>query len=133
VSITFAAVEAVAQENISAIKSAALDLQNLSAQDIFSALGEVFARLVPALKPERLDIIRTEVRAADGPNTVRVAVADIGDALMVKCDPQLAATKIAEHARCLAQEPDNWAGVVWETVEAAGRSWRRLEIKANWS
>ena len=132
VSITFAAVDAVAQQDVSAIKASALQLKQLSAQDIFGALGDVFTRIRPALKPEQLDIISAEIGAADGPVSVRQAVADIGDALMIKCDPQLAATKIAEHATHLAGEQGEWAGIVWETVEAAGRSWRRLEIKANW-
>jgi len=132
VSITFAAVEAVARQDIPAIKASALQLQQLSAQDIFGALGDVFKKIQPALKPEQLDIIRVEIGAADGPASVRQAVADIGSALLVTCDPQLAATKIAEHATQMAEEQDKWAGVIWETVEAAGRSWRRLEIKANW-
>ena len=132
ISVTFAAVEAVAQEDVPTIQASALQLQQLSAQDIFGALGDVFKRIRPTLKPEQLEIIHAEIGAADGPESVRQAVADIGEALLINCDPQLAARKIAEHATHLANEQDKWAGVIWETVEAAGRSWRRLEIKANW-
>ncbi len=62
VSITFATFDAVARQDIPEIKASALQLQQLSAQDFFGALGDIQL----ALKPEQLDIIRVEIAAANG-------------------------------------------------------------------
>jgi hypothetical protein len=131
--ITFSVVEAVAYGDGNAILAAAEPLQALSAEQVFSALGGVFSRISGALGPSEREILREELRAASGGNDVRSAVVEIGEAALVSCNAKDAAHAIIRQAQKFGNDQENWAGVIWETVEAAGRFWGRCEIRANWA
>jgi hypothetical protein len=131
-SLTMAAVQAAARQDIPAMLTAGQNMEALSAQQVFGALGNFFSGMSSAMTPEYKAIVRTELDAAHGPEGVHAAVLDIGTALMIDCDGKEAGAAVVRHATKLANQDGQWAGVIWETVEAAGRACGRIGVQFNW-
>lgn len=131
-SVTMAAVEAASRQDVPAMIAAGEALGSLSAQDVFGSLGAFFTGIAPGITAEQDAIIKAELAGAHGPASVRAAVMDIGTALMIDRDGKAAGHAVVAHARCLVDQDGLWPGVIWETVEAAGRACGRIGVQFNW-
>jgi hypothetical protein len=132
-SLTMAAVEAAARKDVPAMVAAGQAIeQQLSAAEVFQALASFFLTISPSMKSQQKEIIRAELESTSGPDSVRAAVMDIGSALIIDCDSEKGAAAFVHHAKQLAAQPNLWAGVIWETVEAAGRACGHIGVTFNW-
>lgn len=131
-SLTMAAVEAVARKDEPAMVAASQAIEQLSAGEVFQALASLFLIISPSMTQQYKDTIRVELAAASGPDSVKAGVMDIGSAIMIDCDGKKGAAAVVRHAEILAPQGNLWAGVIWETIEAAGRACGRLNVTFDW-
>jgi hypothetical protein len=128
---TMQLVQAAMDEDHQAVLRLCQEVQPI---DIFADLGDFYAKVAPALKPEQKDVMRKEIDAADGPPEVKNAVHDIGNPLFIDNDPHAVSAQINKHGKALINHPEGlWAGVTMETVFAAARINKDLNIQMNWS
>ena len=132
VSTTIGAVEAIANNDREAIQRSSFDIKSLLPGEVFAALGDVFSMIAPSLDSSKRNVILEELRASEGADVIRRSIEHIGGSLMIECDADAALIKMNECSAEIGDDEFLWSQVVWGTIEAAGRSWRRLDIKANW-
>jgi hypothetical protein len=132
-SATMALAVAIGRGDQAEIATCANAVEKLTPEQIFGSLGNLGQILSRHLTPEDREVMRRELAAADGPPEVRAAVQDIGESLLVEVNAQAAAAAVARHSKQIIPAGNNlWAGVIFETVAAAGRIVSLLGVKLRW-